>query len=124
MLIRPQCEAYWIRAILASVTFPVAIHARNWILANAPAFLRHMVDEQPNGKRVVRFWQRGGGYDRHIYTAEELWENIRYIHRNPVRRKLAAQAVDWVWSSATDCAHVRKGPLPVDNDNLPWLSPR
>ncbi len=47
-----------------------------------------MLDIQPNGSQAVRFWQRGGGYDRNIHTAEELWEKITYIHRNPVKRKL------------------------------------
>src|SRR5690606_455109 len=33
----------------------------------------------------VRFWQRGGGYDRNIVSAGEFDEKAGYIHENPVR---------------------------------------
>ncbi len=46
------------------------------------------------------FWQAGGGYDRNIYSQDEMNEKIRYIHENPVRRGLVEKADDWEWSSA------------------------
>ena len=46
----------------------------------------------------TRFWQPGGGYDRNIVT--ELREKIRYVHCNPVARRLADAPTDWPWSSA------------------------
>ncbi len=58
-------------------------------------------------------------YDRNIYSPDELWEKIHYIHNNPVRRKLVARAVEWEWSSAADYAGVRRGPFPVDKPDLP-----
>jgi putative transposase len=114
LLLQPQRDPYRMSRILSSIKLPVTIHARNWVLDQVPTFLTHMLDEQPNGIRTVRFWQRGGGYDRNIFTAEELWEKIAYIHQNPLRRRLVSQAVDWHWSSAADYAHLRTGPLPVD----------
>ena len=99
LLIRPEQQVYSIAKILATMKLPVTIKVRDWVLANSPAFLQHMLDEQPNGKRAVRFWQRGGGYDRNIYSAEELWEKIHYIHHNPVRRKLVQRPADWEWST-------------------------
>ncbi len=48
----------------------------------------------------VHFWQRGGGYDRNIFSCDELIEKTRYIHANPVRRGLATYPTDWPWSSA------------------------
>lgn len=48
----------------------------------------------------VRFWQTGGGYDRNVYTEDELIEKIAYIHQNPVRRGLVERPGDWRWSSA------------------------
>jgi putative transposase len=121
LLIHPRQKSYSISRILSTIKLPVTIKAKNWILENAPAFLVHMLDEQPNGTRAFRFWQRGGGHDRNIWTPEELWEKIHYIHHNPVRRKLVPRATDWHWSSAADYAHLRTGPLPVDNHDLPWL---
>ena len=121
MLIWPRRREYSVKGILASMKLPVARKSRDFVMKFAPEFLPNMLDVQPNGKQTVRFWQRGGGYDRNIYTAEELWEKIHYIHNNPVRRKLVARAVDWEWSSAGDYAKIRKGPLPVDNEDLPWV---
>jgi putative transposase len=85
----------------------------------APEFAEHMRDADGN-ENSLRFWQAGGGYDRNIFTAEELWEKIKYIHENPVRRKLVTIATDWRWSSAADYAKLREGPLKVDNENLSW----
>jgi putative transposase len=120
VLIKPEREGYRMKKILASMKLPVAIWARAWVLENVPTFMRCMLDVQPNGKRAVRFWQRGGGYDRNIYTLEELWEKIDYIHRNPVRRKLVKEAVEWEWSSARDYAGVGKGILPVEVVRERW----
>ena len=58
-----------------------------------------MTDLQPNGKRCIRFWQRGGGYDRNLWEPRYIWEMIDYIHANPVRRGLCAVPEQWPWSS-------------------------
>ncbi|MEI8195391.1 MAG: hypothetical protein WCI73_05730 [Phycisphaerae bacterium] len=120
LLILPLERPYEISVILASIKQPVSQLARKYVEANAPAFLEHMRDIQPNGREAFRFWQRGGGYDRNVTAGEELWEKIHYIHQNPVRRKLVTRRDEWPWSSAADYAKVRAGPLPVDNDGLPW----
>lgn len=53
-----------------------------------------------DSRGCVRFWQRGGGYDRNIVTDHKLVEKIHYIHNNPVQRGLVDQPTDWKWSSA------------------------
>ena len=121
LLIFPTERPYSISAILKVIKLPVAIKARKFVTTQSPEFLEHMLDVQPNGRRAIRFWQRGGGHDRNIYSPEELWEKITYIHNNPVKRKLVARATEWHWSSAADYARLRSGPLPVDNTDLPWL---
>ena len=50
---------------------------------------------------MFRFWQTGGGFDHNIWNEHPLHEVIRYIHHNPVRRGLVADARKWEWSSAT-----------------------
>jgi putative transposase len=120
LLIRPIEASYDISDILTSIKVPVARKARRFVLRNAPEFLPYMLDVQPNGDQDIRFWQRGGGYDRNIFSVEELWEKIDYIHQNPLRRGLVMDAIDWFWSSAADFANLREGPLKVDKDNLPW----
>jgi REP element-mobilizing transposase RayT len=44
------------------------------------------------------FWQ-AHYYDFNVSTHEKFVEKLRYIHRNPVRRGLAARPEDWKWSS-------------------------
>jgi putative transposase len=44
------------------------------------------------------FWQ-AHYYDFNVYSHQKFVEKLRYIHRNPVRRGLAAKPEDWKWSS-------------------------
>jgi putative transposase len=71
------------------------------ILVNekSPLVSQLTVTERP-GKPVFRFWQEGPGYDRNLSSKETILAAIEYIHRNPIRRGLAAWPVDWKWSSA------------------------
>jgi len=75
----------------------------------------------PTARNRNRFWQRGGGYDHNLWTPANVWERIKYIHENPVRRGLVEKPDDWQWSSYADYAGLRQGPLPLDRDSLPFL---
>jgi len=78
-----------------------------------------MLGRQPNGKTSYRFWQRGGGYDRNLWTPRYVWETIDYIHGNPVRQGLCKRDIDWVWSSARAYAGEVDVPLAIDGASLP-----
>ena len=83
---------------------------RRWRELDAE-ILRRVTDSE--GKQ--RFWLPGGGYDRNIFTDEELEEKIKYIHHNPVRRGLVERAIEWPWSSARWYAGIRRpGDLEMD----------
>jgi putative transposase len=45
-----------------------------------------------------RFWQPRF-YDFNVFTEKKRVEKLRYMHRNPVTRGLAARPEDWRWSS-------------------------
>ncbi len=60
---------------------------------------------------TLRFWQRGGGYDRNLWSPERIRDAVEYIHANPVVAGLCARPQDWAWSSAP--AHMRLSPSPV-----------
>ena len=62
----------------------------------------------------VHFWQRGGGYDRNIWSDEEFLEKRTYIHHYPVARGLVARPEDWAWSSARWFAGDQSGPVRVE----------
>lgn len=67
-----------------------------------------------DGSGRLRFWQRGGGYDRNIIHSPELPEKIQYIHANPVRRGLVSRPEEWAWSSARWWAGIRDNELECD----------
>ena len=120
LLVWPRRKLYSISAILQSIKKPVTNKALHFVDTFTPAFAARMVDRQPNGDLSRRFWQRGGGHDRNIYSAEEVWEKIDYIHKNPFRRGLVARAQDWQWSSAQEYTGDRPAPLlALDRESLP-----
>ncbi len=73
--------------------------------------------QTPDGK--LRFWQHGGGYDRNLYTLNEINAKINYIHTNPIRRNLVNQPEEWKWSSARWYAGIKEELLRIDELSSP-----
>ena len=38
-------------------------------------------------------------YDFNVWSEDKRIEKLRYIHRNPVKRRLVERPEDWIWSS-------------------------
>jgi putative transposase len=74
------------------------------------------------GQKIARSRGIKGGiwmprYDRvAIWSAEVMNTKLEYIHYNPVKAGLVAEASDWQWSSAADYLTESQGPLPVWKD--------
>ena len=49
-------------------------------------------------------WRQGQPrfFDRAVWTVEEYYEKVEYIHLNPVRAGLVERVEDWPWSSVRD----------------------
>jgi len=75
LLLKPA-EGVRVGNILKAVKEPVSKRASSWVKCNAPQFVARMHDAQPSGRRCLRFWQPGGGYDRNIVSAEEAWSSV------------------------------------------------
>lgn len=118
LLVLPK-ENTKISHLLKAVKLSVGKTASNWVRENAPEYLAKMIDIQPNGKETIRFWQRGGGYDRNICSVDELYEKIIYIHKNPVKRGLVEHLGDWYWSSYRAYEYNEKEPIEIDKESLP-----
>ena len=112
-------EGSTISSILKSMKLPVANRVAAWARRQAPEFLKRMEDRQPNGLVARRFWQRGGGYDRNIRDGDELYEKLKYIHDNPVRRELVAKPENWRWSSARTYMTGFLDPISLDLESMP-----
>jgi putative transposase len=83
-------------------------------------FARSVLERVKRGQfhvKVHPIWQPGGGYDRNIYSDDELFEKARYIDLNPVRRGLVKHAEEWPWSSAR--SHQGDMSSPVRTDPIP-----
>ncbi len=82
---------------------------------------RSAVDRECEGRRTP-LWQRRY-YDRNIRDYAEFVEKLRYIHRNPVKRGLVANAEEWEWSSfrhyalREDCGVEIESQWTADNRN-------
>jgi putative transposase len=94
LLLCPVEASYDISEILSSIKQSVAKRSLLYVKREAPAFLRQMKDRQPSGKIHYRFWQRGGGYDRNIVELRAAFQQIEYIHKNPVHQGLCDKPED------------------------------
>ena len=111
-----------ISSILKTLKQSVSKRAINWLKTNAADFLPTIEEVRPNGKRVYRFWQRGGGYDRNLRSVRDIHEKIAYIHQNPVKRGLVTEPEDFYWSSAKAWKTGGDEPLSLERGSLPELT--
>ena len=61
------------------------------------------------------FWQ-AHYYDFNVSAHEKFVEKLRYIHRNPVRRGLAAKPEDWKWSSFRHYQTGMRGAVEIESE--------
>lgn len=123
LLIYPPKACPRVGPALASIKLSIARHAINWTRAHAPDKLFLMEDPDSKDKITYRFWQRGAGYDRNLWTPKRIWKAIDYIHLNPVEAELSTSEYGWHWSSATDFARLGTGPISLDHEVLPSRAP-
>jgi putative transposase len=121
LLLNPTSQDYDVSEVFQSIKEASAKRATRWLKEYRPQALPQLLDIQPNGRAVHRIWERGGGHDRNVTTPETVHAEIEYIHNNPVRKGLCDRPEDWFWSSASDFAGRRDGPVPVDLHSIPKL---
>lgn len=121
LLVAPGAEPENMSSFLQAIKEPVARKAVAYLKSHNPAWLERLTVHE--GRRVRhRFWQPGGGYDRNVIRSATLRSMVQYLHANPVRRGLVAQAEDWEWSSARWFAGVRPVPIEMDCEILEELA--
>ncbi len=119
LVLYPRGAAPNVGAFLESIKKGVVRRAITYLEQQAPEGLALLEDPRPDGTMRHRFWQRGGGYDRNLFTAKAVWGMIDYAHANPVEAGLCARAEDWKWSSAGAYAGNGQGALTLGLDSLP-----
>ncbi|MFU8828315.1 MAG: REP-associated tyrosine transposase [Phycisphaerales bacterium] len=108
MLLRPDLDRAAVPDILRRIKEPSAREIlAEWRTRNAG-----VLDRLVSRRGTTHFWQRGGGFDRNIFSRKEFEEKLEYIHSNPVRAKLAKGTGAWRWSSAWECEGYKPDPVP------------
>ena len=122
LLVYPTETPIKIDRLLSAIKQPYSVRIKRLLeAARSPLLERLTVQERP-GKTAFRYWQEGPGYDRNLSTERIVLAAIDYIHNNPVRRRLVAEATQWKWSSARWYASNREltdSDLPTIH-GLPW----
>jgi len=119
LIVCPRRDDYDVSRFLSTLKLSVTRKALAFVRQEKPTSLPLMLDAQPNGNSHYRFWQRGGGFDRNLWSEKVIFAEIDYIHANPVRRGLCAKPEEWAWSSAGDYGSHGPGPLSIDFASLP-----
>jgi putative transposase len=115
VLLCPRRAVYEMRRILVALKRPVSDAARAYLeQIEDDRWLERLSVEYPS-RRVFRFWQPGGGFDRNIFHEKTVPAVIDYIHANPVRRGLVEHPTDWPWSSARFWQGWPNEPLGMDD---------
>jgi len=109
VIVTPRLPEVTVPRILRAIKGPIAQRAARAWKKHAPPDPR-LVDRDG----TIRFWQRGGGYDRNIRSHDDLREKVAYLHANPVRRGLVALPTEWRWSSARWWAGERDNTIECD----------
>jgi len=122
LLVYPR-DGATVSRILMAIKQPVAQRALHLGRRRDPGLLAAMTQEGAQGLRSHRLWQRGGGYDHNIWSLREIHKTIRYIHANPVRRGLVDHPSTWHWSSWSAWHLGCDGPLRIDRETVPTVSP-
>lgn len=110
LLIRPRPgEPLGVALRSLKTGFAKAVIAR-WRRLNAPILDRLRVGHGG----AVRFWQKGGGFDRNVRDKAEFCRKVKYIHRNPVEREFVERPEEWRWSSVRWWMGERVGEVECD----------
>ncbi|MFG0241224.1 MAG: transposase [Phycisphaerales bacterium JB054] len=119
LLLFPEQADWSASGFLSTLKQSVSKTALAWMEKHASDRFGLMQDQRPDGRIVYRFWQRGGGFDRNLWSPGAIWEMIDYIHLNPVRAGFCPRPQDWRWSSARAYFLNEQGEVKVDRHGLP-----
>ena len=100
LLVRPRRAVYDMARLLYDLKRSVSWKAKAWLKESREEAWLNRLTARRGRRKVFRFWQPGGGFDRNIVSEKGIWNVVEYIHANPVRRGLVERTADWLWSSA------------------------
>ena len=117
LLVCPRQASYSMERFLYDCKRPVSWKAKQWLTQNQDLDWLARLTVEKGKRKVFRFWQAGGGFDRNLLKVHGVQAVIEYVHANPVRRGLVESPEEWRWSSAAfwaGCADVPLIPDPFE----------
>ncbi len=114
----PRLSEYDASDILGDIKQPVGEKAIRYLENISSPLLGRLTVVNKN-RTYRHFWQCGPGFDENVNDPAAIHDIIEYIHQNPVRRGLVANAEDWIWSSARDWAGLESLRIQVDRTAPP-----
>jgi REP element-mobilizing transposase RayT len=57
-------------------------------------------------------------YDFNVWTERKRIEKLRYMHRNPVKRRLVESPEQWPWSSFRFYLYGEAGPVRINDTDI------
>ncbi|HEX2897701.1 MAG TPA: transposase [candidate division Zixibacteria bacterium] len=115
LLIHPRNEKYSTSQILKEIKGPFAKKLLKVWRESNENILKDLAVES-SGRAEYRVWERGGGFDKNLYSVDKIRAAIAYIEENPVRKGLVSNVKDWKWSSAR--AHLNENACLLDIDRI------
>ena len=105
------------------VVMPEHVHLlvsepRHRLLADAIHYLKLSFAKRLSSRDSTQagaFWQKRY-YDRNIRSEGEFTEKLRYLHRNPVKRRLVKEPGEWKWSSFRHYAFRERGVVEIESE--------
>jgi putative transposase len=111
--------------VIGYVVMPEHVHLllsepEDATLATALQALKQSVSRTLALRADEPFWE-ARYYDFNVWAAKKHVEKLRYLHRNPVARGLAAKPEDWPWSSFRHYATGLEGVVEIESE---WTAMR
>jgi putative transposase len=100
LLLLPKTHQCDIARLLQAIKRPFSHRIKRILTESGSTLLDRLTVPDNRKGKVFRFWQKGPGYDRNLFSPKAVQASIDYIHHNPVKRGLCERTVDWKWSSA------------------------
>jgi putative transposase len=110
--------------VLGYVVMPEHVHLllsepEDGTLATALQALKQSVSRTLALRNPEPFWE-ARYYDFNVWTAKKHTEKLKYLHRNPVVRGLAAEPEGWRWSSCRHYLTGVEGIVEIESEWTAW----
>ena len=118
LLIKPNNEEYSISKILQYIKGKSSTQYRHYLIQNFPDKYESMCIIK-KARNMFKFWKKGPGFDRNLWSTQAIHNSIQYIEGNPVRKELCKNPEEYKWSSSF--ARANKIGLIPDTEDIPIL---